>query len=183
MEKQKMQYYKSKLINEKNKISETINLNSEFDNEFSSELSLNDNHPADTATELFDKEKGLALRNNELSIIKKIETSLSDIEKGNYGTCKKCGSDISEERLEFIPYAEYCVGCQKELADLKPRIRNEYPISYYSSDFGDEENIYDDLKVGNRGTSITGDFGDEEDAYDDPIEMISNEQYNNQLPD
>ena len=183
MEIEKLQYFKAKLLSEKKKIKDAIISNSELDNEFSSELSLNDNHPADTATELFDKEKGLALRNNELSIINKIETSLSDIEKGNYGNCKKCGAEISQERLEFIPYAEYCIACQKELADIKPRIRNEYPISYYSNEFGNEENIYDNLKAGNRGTSITGDFGDEENSYDDPIEMISNEQYKNQLPD
>jgi len=183
MEIKRLQYFKSKLLSEKKKIKDAIISNSELDNEFSSELSLNDNHPSDTATELFDKEKGLALRNNELSIINKIETSLSDIEKGNYGNCKKCGVEISEERLEFIPYAEYCIECQKEMADIKPRIRNEYPISYYENNFGNEENIYDGLKSGNRGTFITGDFGDEEDTDEDPIEMISNQQYRSQLPD
>jgi len=161
MNKEKLQYFKSKLLSEKNKINETISLNSEFKTELSTELSFYDNnHPADTATELVDKEKGLAIENNELSIAKKIDDALFDIENGGYGVCKKCGSEICEERLEFIPYAEYCVSCQKEMADSKPRIRNGYPFSYYYNDFSEDDQ-----------------------TEDNPIEMISNEQYRNQLPD
>ena len=118
MEEEKIQYFKEKLINEQSRVQSLINqlkqngvINS--NSEMASEISFYDNHPSDTATELFDMEKGLALKANEMSIIKKIQNALKSIENNTYGKCKSCGNDIIEERLEFIPYAENCVGCEK----------------------------------------------------------------------
>jgi DnaK suppressor protein len=31
---------------------------------------------------------------------------------GTYGVCEDCGSEISAERLEFLPEATRCVSCQ-----------------------------------------------------------------------
>jgi RNA polymerase-binding transcription factor DksA len=43
------------------------------------------------------------------SDISKIETASERIEKGEYGVCSVGGEDISEERLEVIPWADTCV--------------------------------------------------------------------------
>jgi DnaK suppressor protein len=32
--------------------------------------------------------------------------------QGTYGICEDCGARISPERLEFLPEATRCVGCQ-----------------------------------------------------------------------
>ncbi len=40
-----------------------------------------------------------------------IRAALGRIDDGNYGTCMKCGSDISTERLEAVPYAALCRVC------------------------------------------------------------------------
>ena len=129
MEKKKLQYFKEKLISEQTRVLNLINQmkqNGVIDSnsEMATEISFYDNHPSDTATELFDKEKGLALKGNEMSIIKKIEDALKSIENHTYGKCKSCGKDIIEERLEFIPYAENCVACEKSIGDNKPAEQN-----------------------------------------------------------
>ena len=130
MEKEKMQYFKEKLISERERVLDLINQMKEngvinFNIEVASEISLYDNHPSDTAAELFEKEKGLALKGNEMSIIKKIDDALKSIENHTYGKCKNCGKDIIEERLEFIPYAENCVSCQKSIGNNKPAEQND----------------------------------------------------------
>ena len=51
-----------------------VNSNSEM----ATEISFYDNHPSDTASELFDMEKGLALKGNEMSIISKIDDALKE---------------------------------------------------------------------------------------------------------
>jgi DnaK suppressor protein len=38
-----------------------------------------------------------------------IERSLENVEKGTYGICAIGGEDISEARLEVLPWAESCV--------------------------------------------------------------------------
>ncbi|MGH4120055.1 TraR/DksA C4-type zinc finger protein [Clostridium sp.] len=199
MDKEKTQYYKEKLISEKSRVNSLINtmkqngvINS--NSEMASELSFYDNHPSDSASELFDKEKGLALKKNEVSIINKIEDSLKNIENGTYGKCKSCGSDIIEERLEFIPYAENCATCQKTIDSNKPAEQNNRPVeeevigtpfrySYSGEASIDAEDTYQIVEHFNKLEDTAESYEEDEDGYVEPIEKISNEQYRNQLPD
>lgn len=203
MESEKLHYYKTKLQREKNNVNElialmikneTINSNSEI----AQELSFYDNHPSDIATEISDIERGMAFKNNERNILNKIENALESIEKGNYGVCKNCGTVINEERLEFIPYAEYCTKCQNALNNLKPREINDRPVEEavigYPFDKGIDENRFNPLfdaedsiesvQCFDKIHNIVEFYDHEgEDGYVEDIERISNEQYKNQLPD
>ena len=201
MEDERIQYFKQRLINEKARVQSLINqlkqngvINS--NSEMASELSFYDNHPSDTATELFDMEKGLALRANEMSIIKKIQSALKSIENHTYGKCKSCGNDIIEERLEFIPYAENCVACENDLGDKKPAEQNDRPVEedllgttfIYSSSGGEvgigAEDTYMVVDRFNELDDIIEYYDDDDEGgYVEAIEKISNEQYKNQLPD
>jgi RNA polymerase-binding transcription factor DksA len=40
-----------------------------------------------------------------------IEAALGRIAKGTYGTCVKCGDDISDERLNVLPHTPLCRNC------------------------------------------------------------------------
>ncbi|NLM35409.1 MAG: yteA family sporulation protein [Clostridiales bacterium] len=202
MVKKSLDYYKGKLLAEREsarkflmKLKDNDMTNSIF--ETSSELSFYDNHPADLASEIETMEKGRAFREHEITIIKKIDDALKNIENGTYGTCKRCGKQIPEERLEFLPYAEYCVKCQNELssrathnASARP-VEEEvlgYPFGYGYNDYSDEigfdaEDSYQSVSSFNR-IPYTDEYHEEDDTdYVEPIERISNEQYRNQLPD
>ncbi|MBM7660424.1 YteA family regulatory protein [Bacillus mesophilus] len=72
------------------------------------ELSSYDNHPADDATELFEREKDIALNEHTEKELKDITHALQAIEEGSYGVCKECGKEIPVERLEALPTALYC---------------------------------------------------------------------------
>jgi RNA polymerase-binding transcription factor DksA len=43
--------------------------------------------------------------------LEQIEHALTRIENGTFGVCVECGDNISEERLEAIPYATKCKNC------------------------------------------------------------------------
>jgi len=43
------------------------------------------------------------------------EDALARLDAGTYGLCVSCGEQISSERLEILPAARYCVGCQSQL--------------------------------------------------------------------
>lgn len=203
-----MNYFKEKLLKERNSVSkflkqmeenEVFNSKIETSSELS-ELSLYDNHPSDTATELFDAERGIALKEHEISIIKKIDDSLHNIENETYGKCSMCGTEISEDRLEFIPYAEFCVNCQDKANQMRPREKNNRPVEedvlgrpfgYGFNDFDeinyevgfDAEDSYQAVQRWDWRKNVDYDFLDEDADYVEPIEKISNEQYRNQLPD
>ena len=40
-----------------------------------------------------------------------IEAALERIEDGTYGVCATCGQDISEERLDVVPFTPFCRSC------------------------------------------------------------------------
>ena len=43
-----------------------------------------------------------------------IETALERMRKGDYGLCEGCGEGIPLARLQALPYATMCIGCQRE---------------------------------------------------------------------
>ncbi|THD82885.1 TraR/DksA family transcriptional regulator [Aliigemmobacter aestuarii] len=43
--------------------------------------------------------------------IRMIEAALHRIEEGDYGFCTKCGAEISEERLDVLPFTPFCRNC------------------------------------------------------------------------
>jgi DnaK suppressor protein len=74
-----------------------------------------DQHPADTATETFERELAVTLEDNSEAVLGAIDRALARIEEGTYGICVNCGKPIPSERLEALPYAELCIDCKREL--------------------------------------------------------------------
>lgn len=73
------------------------------------ELSLYDNHPADVATELFERGKDTALNDQDERRLEAIDAALKRMDQGTYGTCSVCHALIPIERLEANPAANTCV--------------------------------------------------------------------------
>lgn len=73
-----------------------------------SEFSSVDNHPADIGSELFEREKDLALCDHDELQLTRIEGALERIATGEYGECATCGKPISFDRLSAIPETAYC---------------------------------------------------------------------------
>ncbi|MDR2467406.1 MAG: TraR/DksA family transcriptional regulator [Spirochaetaceae bacterium] len=67
---------------------------------------------ADIAGEDIDRKmleaKGIA----ELNRLKSIESAITRIKQGHYGSCIKCGKPIPKDRLEALPFALMCVECK-----------------------------------------------------------------------
>ena len=198
MDNNLLKRFKSKLEAQKEEVKSLLqqmekNGTIKSNEEFSSELSTYDNHPADSASSLYDKEKGLIFQKNEEIIIDKIDNALKDIEKGTYRKCKKCGREIDEKRLEYVPYAEYCIECQKKIDNLKPDEKKNRPaeedVIKYTVNHGqndqtefDTEDGYQSVGRFNRRENIVEEYTDEDEEYVEPVESISNDQYKNQLP-
>ena len=62
----------------------------------------------------------LRTRDRERKLIKKIEQSIDDIDKGLYGYCEECGVEIGIRRLEARPTADNCIDC-KTFSEIRER--------------------------------------------------------------
>ncbi len=73
--------------------------------------------PDENAQEISDYTTNLATEKVLESALKDINSTLSRIEKGTYGTCKYCGNPIAPKRLLARPTASSCVECKTELQE------------------------------------------------------------------
>jgi len=54
------------------------------------------------------------------SALAEIEAALRRLEQGIYGTCEHCARPIPWERLEVLPMAALCTGCQWRVESDRP---------------------------------------------------------------
>ena len=74
--------------------------------EDSGELSHLDQHPADYATELFDRELDEGTIEHLREELDAIDRAFKRLEEGTYGFSVESGEPIPDARLELIPWAE-----------------------------------------------------------------------------
>lgn len=77
----------------------------ESEGEQSGELADYDQHPADTASDTFEREKDLAILEQLEGELAEIEAALQRLDEGTYGVDEQTGEPIDPERLEAIPTA------------------------------------------------------------------------------
>jgi DnaK suppressor protein len=86
-------------------------------NEETSELSVYDNHPADVASELLDRELRLGQLIADSDYLTEIDEALAAMDAGTYGVCRVCHQPLLQERLEAYPTALTCVRCKRVVED------------------------------------------------------------------
>ena len=93
---------------------ENEHLHDEPEEDSSAELSHVAQHPADAASDAFEREK-------EFSILEQVEAELADVDRalgrldnGTYGRCDACGEAIGDERLATVPAARFCTRHQAD---------------------------------------------------------------------
>jgi RNA polymerase-binding transcription factor DksA len=75
------------------------------ENDDLSELSDYDQHPADTATETFEREKDLSILEQLENELAELQAALERVDAGTYGVDEVTGDPIDPERLDAFPTA------------------------------------------------------------------------------
>jgi RNA polymerase-binding protein DksA len=69
---------------------------------------------AAAASQVFEQQRDLALRDRSRAELEKVTPALARLEDGSFGTCTSCGNPIAPERLEAIPWAPTCIDCARK---------------------------------------------------------------------
>lgn len=160
------------------------------------ELSVADNHPADIATEVYQRSQDIAYHDRSMHRIEAIDAALERFAKGEYGVCEHCGQEIPYERLELLPYTTVCTRCshkeeQEEQHSLhREPVEDELLNRPFSRTFNDgTDRVEFDGEdawqaVARYGTSdslqdlgTNRDISDPNDLYEDSDEAIGSVQY------
>jgi DnaK suppressor protein len=67
---------------------------------------------AAAATQVFEQQRDLALRDRASQQLELVEAALARLEAGTFGACLRCGKAIAPARLEALPWAAHCIECQ-----------------------------------------------------------------------
>lgn len=68
---------------------------------------------AAAATQVFEQQRDLALRDRAQQHFAQVEAALARLDDGRFGICLRCGQPIAEERLAALPWAASCISCQQ----------------------------------------------------------------------
>lgn len=69
--------------------------------------------PADTGLIALLEDTGLAVADIRRQELTRMDEAMNRLERGTYGLCEECGTEIDEKRLSVSPLALYCIDCQK----------------------------------------------------------------------
>jgi DnaK suppressor protein len=68
---------------------------------------------AAAASQVFEQQRDLALRDHNAVHLAAVEAAIARLDDGSYGSCVRCGRPIAPERLEALPWAAFCIECQR----------------------------------------------------------------------
>ncbi len=71
-----------------------------------------------------ERELGISLMEMRNRRRQSIDEALMRLHEGTYGMCAECGVEISEKRLQAVPFAKLCVECQSK-EELLEKIERE----------------------------------------------------------
>jgi YteA family regulatory protein len=174
--------------------------------EYTDELSMYDNHPADLGSETFEMEKSYILKAHQLHRLEDIEQALQRLDNGTYGKCTLCGRDIDTGRLEARPEADTCIECSAQKKLPMDRLKQGRPVeevvvSYpynrkgstdeeEKTGFDGEDSLQAVFRYNRRDDDPSDQTGDHQGLWDETVsgtiqrvERLSNEGYRKQLPD
>src|SRR3954452_20455701 len=110
MDKRKAKSYRDKLLERREGLVGQVQAAEAYSRERDAEATQD---PADMAANAYTKELLMSMSTNDRQLLDSIDVALARIEEGDYGYCDNCREAIHEKRLEALPWAQHCVGCQE----------------------------------------------------------------------
>lgn len=105
-------HFKNQLVQMKQEMLKVIEANDPLPFESYGELTSFDNHFADTASQMEDRQLQLSIKDRAQHILDEINDAIDRTENGTFGKCVDTGKDIPIDRLKAIPYAKRTLEAQ-----------------------------------------------------------------------
>ena len=111
MDKKRLDYYKKKLLTRREELMKTIARTEEEGRQADDDPTVD---LADKAANSYTKEFLFGMTNTDRVILNQIEAALKRIDTDDYGVCANCQEELQQKRLEAVPWAKHCIGCQEK---------------------------------------------------------------------
>jgi DnaK suppressor protein len=111
MDKRKVGRYRKQLLAKQEEIRRMVARSEQDGREADIEITQD---LADRAANSYTKEFLFHQSDDNRRILQLIQEALRRAEDGSYGFCVECQQDVQAKRLEAVPWARHCIGCQEK---------------------------------------------------------------------
>ncbi len=116
MNADEIQKYRERLLREQTRLQHDLDATEESRQQVVNrpgEISHDPLHLADRDAEGLDRE--IVLESNLRDELDAVTQALVRTRDGTYGQCQRCGKDIGHARLDALPFAAFCIECEREV--------------------------------------------------------------------
>lgn len=110
MKKDRLGYFRNRLVEKRRQLVEEVGKSVVYA-QGQEDDSIKD--LGDQANSAYNREFLFELGNGDRRLLKEVVSALRKLEDGSFGICERCGESIAEKRLEALPFARYCIDCQR----------------------------------------------------------------------
>ena len=117
MRKDRLTYFKKQLLEKQRQLVDEVGRTASYGKDADDDAIKDLGDQANTA---YTREFFFELGNGDRRLLRDVVSALQRMDDGNFGNCERCGEVIAEKRLEALPFARFCIGCQR-LAEEEER--------------------------------------------------------------
>src|SRR2546429_9408446 len=110
MRKDRLAYFKKRLIEKQRQLADEVGRTAIYGKDQDDD-SIKD--LGDQANTAYTREFFFELGNGDRRLLRDVVAALEKIDNGSFGECERCGEAIADKRLEALPFARYCIDCQR----------------------------------------------------------------------
>ncbi len=110
MRKDRLTYFKKQLVEKQRQLVAEVGRAASYGKDTEDDAIKDLGDQANTA---YTREFFFELGNGDRRMLRDVVTALGKIDDGSFGSCERCSEDIAEKRLEALPFARYCITCQR----------------------------------------------------------------------
>jgi DnaK suppressor protein len=110
MRKDRLAQFKKRLIEKQRQLAEEVGRTASYGKDADDD-SIKD--LGDQANTAYTREFFFELGNGDRRLLRDVVSALQKIDDGSFGVCERCSEPIAEKRLDALPFARYCIDCQR----------------------------------------------------------------------
>jgi len=114
MRKERLAYFRKKLMEKQRQLVEEVGKSALY-GKGPEDDSIKD--LGDQAATAYTREFLFELGNGDRRLLKEVIGALRKIDDGSFGSCERCNEPIADKRLEALPFARYCINCQRAVEE------------------------------------------------------------------
>lgn len=110
MRKDRLAYFRRRLLDKQRQLVQELGRNTSYGK---TEEDDSTKDLGDQANSAYNREFFFELGNGDRRLLRAVTSALDKIAGGGFGDCERCGEPIADKRLEALPFARYCIACQR----------------------------------------------------------------------